>query len=103
MVAPRARTATEKAGLQPPVAIRQPMPRWDAPDRVSAERTFYGSIKVRIGSDGQVVNAVIQKPTHPLYDQLLLEAARSWVYKPAVRDGQPISVEKVVTYELKAR
>ena len=42
-------------------------------------------------------------PTHPDYDKLLLAAARSWVYRPATRNGQPIEVEKVVEFYLRSK
>jgi TonB family protein len=86
-----------------PVAVSQAMPRWIAPDTVSALRTFHGAVKVRIGTDGHVVDASMATATHPVYDQLLLEAARRWVYKPAVRNGQPIEVDKVVEFYLRSK
>jgi len=89
--------------LEAPVPIRQTMPKWVAPDRVSAMRTFHGTIKVRIGVDGHVVDAMIATPTHPDYDKLLLDVARTWLYKPALRNGQPIEVEKVVDFNLQTK
>jgi len=89
--------------LEAPVPIRQTMPKWIAPDRVSAMRTFHGTIKVRIGVDGHVVDAMIATPTHPDYDKLLLDVARTWLYKPALRNGQPIEVEKVVDFNLQTK
>ena len=89
--------------LEAPVPIRQTMPKWIAPDRVSAMRTFHGTIKVRIGVDGHVVDATIATPTHPDYDKLLLDVARTWLYKPALRNGQPIEVEKVVDFNLQTK
>jgi TonB family protein len=91
------------AQVEPPVPIRQAMPKWVAPDRVSAIRTFHGAIRLRIGADGHVIDASMGTPTHPDYDTLLLEAARSWVYKPATRNGQPIEVEKVVEFYLQSK
>jgi tetratricopeptide (TPR) repeat protein len=94
--------STSAAGLfEPPVPVLQTMPKWVAPDRVSSLRTFHGAIRLRIGADGHIVDAWIATPTHPDYDKLLLEAARSWVYKPATRNGQPVEVEKVVEFYLK--
>jgi TonB family protein len=51
---------------------------------------------VQISADGKVVNAEILKSVHPAYDQLLLRAARTWLYEPAKKDGIPISSEKTV-------
>jgi TonB family protein len=91
------------AEVQPPTAISQAMPKWVAPDPVSAITTFHGAIKVLIGADGRVVAVSIATPTHATYDQQLLSAARNWVYKPATRSGQPIEVEKVVEFYLRPK
>jgi TonB family protein len=58
---------------------------------------------VRIGADGHVVDASIATPTHPDYDKLLVDVARTWLYKPAMRNGQPIEVEKVVEFYLQTK
>jgi TonB family protein len=96
-------TAAALGQVEAPVPIRQAMPQWVAPDRVSALRTFHGAIKVRIGADGHVVDVAMATPTHPDYDRMLLDAARTWVYKPATRNGQPIEVEKVVDFYLRSK
>ena len=88
--------------LTPPVAIRQALPRWVPPDLASGRREYNGAVKIVIGADGRVSNATIQAATHPLYDTLVLQQARSWLYTPATRDGQPVEVEKVLTIHLKA-
>ena len=98
-----AATVAALGQIEAPVPISQTMPKWVAPDRVSALRTFHGTIKVRIGADGHVVGASIATPTHPVYDKLLLDVARTWLYKPAIRNGQPIEVEKVVEFYLQAK
>jgi TonB family protein len=96
-------TAAALGQVEAPVPIRQAMPQWVAPDRVSALRTFHGAIKVRIGADGHVVDVAMATATHPDYDTMLLQAARTWVYKPATRNGQPIEVEKVVEFYLRTK
>ena len=93
--------AKASAALIPAIALAQPMPAWRPPDAVSAQRHFTGAVRVRIGVDGHVVRATMDIPTHPDYDRLLLEAARSWIYKPATRNGEPVEVEKLVTFSLK--
>jgi TonB family protein len=59
-------------------------------------------VKIVIGADGRVSSATIQAATHPLYDTQVLQVARTWLYTPATRDGQPVEVEKVLTVHLKA-
>jgi hypothetical protein len=58
-------------------------------------------VRVQIGIDGRVVNASMQQASHPLYDRLVLQAAREWVYTPALLNGRPVPSEKVVTIQLR--
>jgi hypothetical protein len=88
-------------GLLPPTPVTQSMPKWQPRDAVTAQRRYAGSIRVRIGTDGHVVSAVMEVPTDPNYDKQLVEAAKSWTYKPATRNGEPVEVEKVVTFFLR--
>ena len=102
--APKATTlaAVKAPVVTPPVPIRQALPRWVPPDFASGRREYNGAVKIVIGADGRVSNATIQAATHPLYDTQVLQVARTWLYTPATRDGQPVEVEKVLTVHLKA-
>ena len=55
-----------------------------------------GAVRVTIGADGKVSNAVMEVPIEPRYDARVLAATRSWRYKPATLGGAPIQSEKVV-------
>ena len=83
------------AVILPPVVIRQQLPAW-VPDPVSRATEFQGAVRVQISAEGKVTDAEIIKPTHPAYDQLLLRAAKGWLYEPARKDGVPIPSEKTV-------
>ena len=39
----------------------------------------------------------------PLYDPLLLSAAKGWKYRPATRDGQPVRFRKIIQVTLEGR
>ncbi len=86
--------------IEPAVAIRQDMPRWSPPNRMIATQNFDGAVRVVIDETGRVTEATIVRPTHVSYDTMLLRAARSWTYRPATRNGQPIASEKVVDVHL---
>jgi tetratricopeptide (TPR) repeat protein len=86
-----------------PVAVRQELPPWTPPTAAIGARAYAGSVKVLIGPDGQVHEATIVQPVHPLYDPLVLQAARRWVYQPATRLGEPIVSEKLVQIRLSPR
>lgn len=88
--------------MTPPIPIRQELPRWVPPDLASGHREYNGAVKIVIGADGHVSNATIQGATHPVYDALVLQVARNWLFTPATRNGQPVEAEKVLTVHLKA-
>jgi hypothetical protein len=46
------------------------------------------------------MSAEIVRSLHPAYDQLLLRAAREWLYHPGKRDGVDIASEKTVEVSL---
>jgi hypothetical protein len=48
-----------------------------------------------------VLNAVIEQAAHPLYDRLLLAAARDWTFSPATMNGKPVVSEKLVSVQLR--
>jgi TonB family protein len=93
----------QTAQILPAVPLEQTFPKWRPIDAVTALRRFTGSLNVRIGTDGHVVSATIQVETDPEYDKQLLLAARSWRFKPAMRNGEPIESDRVVTYSLRLR
>jgi TonB family protein len=92
---PAATAPARPAVIVPPVAIRQQLPGW-VPDPVSRATEFHGAVRVQISAEGKVTDAEILKTTHPAYDQLILRAARGWLYEPARKDGTPIPSEKTV-------
>jgi TonB family protein len=101
--APAAAAATPSAVLTPPVPIRQELPRWVPYDATSKAMEYKGAVKVMISADGKVESAEIVTPTDRQYDRQLLNAARSWLYEPARRNGVAISAEKIVSVYLRPR
>jgi TonB family protein len=101
VVAPPAAPARQRIELQSPVPIEQVMPKWRPTDTVTAQRHFTGAVRVRIGTNGRVVHAAIEVPTDPAYDRTLLDAAKSWRYMPARRNGEPIEMDKLVIFSLR--
>jgi TonB family protein len=78
------------------VAIKQNMPRWNPPDAMARDASS-GAIRVQIDATGRVTGATMARPIHPLFDVLMVDAAKGWRYRPATRDGEPIPWESVVT------
>jgi hypothetical protein len=101
-VAVRPSSATDPAAsteVSQPVVVRQIIPA--IPSGISGMGSPTASVRVEIGADGRVVHASMQQPSHPLYDRLVLQAAREWLYTPAMLNGRPVPSEKVVTIQLR--
>jgi protein TonB len=83
----------------PAEALSQPVPPWQPVSR--AERgPFTGTLQLQIDERGAVVDATLVTRIHPAYDNQLLKMARTWKFKPATRNGQPIPYVKVLTITL---
>jgi len=85
----------------PASVIQESLPIWTPPNPAVARNEYNGAVKVRIGTDGRVKAATIDRPTHPAYDTALLNTARSWLYKPATQNGTPIESERVIAVRLR--
>lgn len=95
--------APAQAGLVPPQPINQVLPPWQPPNEASRRAEFRGAVRVLISASGKVESAEILQHVHPAYDPMLLFAARTWLYKPATRNGVPVPSEKIVQVELRPR
>jgi hypothetical protein len=76
------------ADVVPPVVIRQQMPSIP-PGLANLLSTIHrsGVLDVTIDQQGNVEQAVMREGVHPIFDTLILDAARSWKYGPAMKDG----------------
>ena len=85
--------------VAPPVVITQTIPRWE-PRQNGERRKYSGSLEFIIDENGRVTGAALSTPIYPAYDQRLLEAAKSWRYKPALKDNQPVRYRRTVAVVL---
>jgi TonB family protein len=53
-------------------------------------------LDVQIDERGQVERASIRNSRYPTYDELLLQAARNWRYRPALKDGTPVKYLRTI-------
>lgn len=89
--------------LVPPVAISQIAP--EVPRAIG--ELLRGTTKkvlvveLLIDERGNVENARLVEPVQPLYDQLMLRAARQWKYQPATFDGTPVKFRRAVSIDLR--
>lgn len=86
-----------------PVALRQDLPPWTVSSSSALRGEFRGMIEVDIDERGNVTLATLTDSVHPMYDPLLLNAARDWQYQPARRNGQPVKSRKRVEVVLRDR
>jgi TonB family protein len=88
--------------VTPPVPIRQQMPAWRG-DIMNARSEFTGAVDIVIDEQGRVESVSLRKSIHPLYDPLVLDAAKTWTYEPARRGGQPVKFQKTIVVKLNSR
>lgn len=88
--------------VTPPVAINQQMPPWRG-DTTVGRMEFTGAIDLIIDEQGHVETVSLRKSVHPIYDPLLLVAAKSWTYQPAKRGDAPIKFQKTIVVKLNSR
>ena len=84
----------EDAGVTPPVALRQDVPR--VPTTISAQARERAILEILIDEQGRVTNLSMRMTIHPMYDPQLLAAARDWRYRPATVDGVPVRFRKLI-------
>ena len=85
--------------IVPVVVLTQTLPQPQMRD----EREWNGELEVTIDENGRVASARMTKPIHPVYDQQLIRAAMTWTYRPAQRDGMPITFVKVIPIHVDTR
>ena len=90
----------DDASVTVPVALTQEMPPWRPPTNIRNGVTLSGLVRVIIDETGKVESATMLRAIHPSYDTALLRAARTWTFKPALKDGQPVKYAKVIEVQL---
>ena len=94
-VTPPAAPAPSPAVSRPTV-VSQTLPPWRPPDPSWRNRELRGSVLLSIDAAGRVTSATMQQSVYPGYDRLLLDAARTWRYTPAMRAGLPTPSQLIV-------
>jgi hypothetical protein len=87
----------EDMGVTPPGVISQRMPAMTT-DLVKITKAINSSaiLDVVIDEKGDVVDVVLKKSLNATFDTLMMNAARRWKYRPAMKDGTPVRYTKTV-------
>jgi hypothetical protein len=74
------------------------LPRSLVPFMQSASTTVH--LDVLIDERGEVELVTVRNSRYPAYNDILLRAARSWRYMPALKDGQPVKFLRTIAIVL---
>lgn len=94
---PRVYTSDD-GDVRPPVVVRQELPRVPAP--IAQQTRSRGLLELVIDEQGRVAAMAMRTSLHPMYDALLLTAARDWRYRPATMNGKPVKYRKLIQVSL---
>jgi TonB family protein len=64
------------------------------PIAVLSQARERGILEIVINEQGRVQEASIRSSVHPVYDSLMMAAAREWRYQPATFGGTPVKFRK---------
>ena len=73
--------------VTPPLPIRRDVPQW-AGLRAPAGTTVI--VEIIVSETGTIESAVVRQSAGKFYDERVAEATRNWLYRPAVKAGQPV-------------
>jgi TonB family protein len=88
----------EDGGIVPPVIVSRRTPIW-TPNEIEKRREFRGVLELVVDEAGDVASAALQSSIRPTYDRELVAAARTWKFRPAMKDG--VAVKYRVTIEIR--
>ena len=93
---PRVFTAGD-SGVVAPVVVFQPPP-YVPPTLLDLVKRLHrsGTLDIVIDERGGVADVVVRQSVNAAYDALVSAAARTWKYRPAMKDGVPVRFVKTV-------
>jgi outer membrane biosynthesis protein TonB len=97
---PRRTYGPEDTSVTAPVAVSQTLPPWRYSKLAEAHREYQGVLALVIDESGNVQSVALLEGVQPEYNAILVKAARSWKFRPAMKDGLPVQYRKVVRIRL---
>ena len=83
----------EDRDVMPPLAIQQRVPKYPA----AVTRPMSGVVEFVVDEAGAVLTPSMQIAIDPMFDQMVISAAKKWVYQPATLEGKPVKYIKRLT------
>jgi hypothetical protein len=80
-------------GVTAPAVIKQNVPPWPPGIPMPTSRAV---LDIVVNERGAVESVVVRQSIVPWYDELLVEQAKRWTYKPATRNGAPVKYRKLI-------
>jgi hypothetical protein len=87
---------TADSDVVAPQAINRSMPGWRPSSMLIAQQSFRGVLEVIVNEQGIVEWAGMSKPSFPSYDADLIPATKSWRFRPATKNGEPVKYRLAV-------
>jgi TonB family protein len=86
-----------EAGVVAPVVVSQAPPRVP-PELLALVRSLHrtGTIEIVIDERGSVEDVIVNQSINAAFDSWVVAAARTWKYRPAMKNGVPIRFVKTV-------
>ena len=85
------------ANVVPPIVLRQSLPRFPS----KAVPSGQGIVQVVVAETGVVETATMIGSVNGPYDRAVLDAAKTWLYRPASLDGVPVKFRKDIRITFK--
>ena len=94
--------ATPPVPIAAPEVVRKSDPAY--PSELMADN-IHGTVVLTatIRADGSVTDIVVAKSLEPLLDRNAVQALARWVFRPALRNGQPIDLDAVIQVPFRAQ
>jgi hypothetical protein len=93
---PRDFYTADDPGVTAPVVVKQDVPPWPQNIPKPTQIGRRGVLDVVVNADGAVESVVVRQSIDPRYDDVLVQEAKRWSYKPATKDGAPVRFRKLM-------
>jgi TonB family protein len=90
----------DDAGVVPPIVVSRRTPPWTPRNEIEKRREFRGFLELVVDEAGDVTSAVLGRSIHPTYDRPLIDTARTWKFRPAMKDGVPVKYRMSIEIRL---